>query len=556
MDHGVWHQARDAAGRLYFFNNAGETRWDWPGGEAAPLAVQNAFAGALQLPAAAAGALQQPAAAAGGNAPISRELAERCLGEMRRDKAELARLEGELAAVADRDSQRDAQFAAAVADRAALATAAAESRRAAADRALSCAAAAAADARLATEARLPDVEAAWARAWPAPAPAPPPDDDLRQLLDGDAAAPPAPMETDDDDDLARALAMSREEAPPPPADEESDDDGMALDRAALLQPATRWPGPTGGDSSGSSDDDDTPPSPAPARPTRAPKRPKKLDDAAPAPKKRARVSTDGPLARDPPGATAAAPGSIMATAQSELSDTLYSKKQILEVMPNGQGSHVPAVYAQGGTIYALCFSEDANPGLPTVVEISCGTQRKRQVGLFESLKQKGSTVPLFVCLKTARGRLELLPSGSGSKGFRFAGMRSVVSVETHSRPKMVGGEARQATVTLSAPTAGETCPLQVAGIPRGIQVTGAPAPAPSPPPQPAAPPVTPQPAQPRVAIAGAVWRDGEMSGVMVRCPEDVGVGQTVMFEREGRRFKVVVPAGVSPGQEFRVPLPS
>ena len=85
MDHGVWHQARDAGGRLYFFNDAGETRWDWPGGEAAPLAVQNAFAGALQ----------QPAAAAGGNAPISRELAERCLGEMRRDKAELARLEGE-----------------------------------------------------------------------------------------------------------------------------------------------------------------------------------------------------------------------------------------------------------------------------------------------------------------------------------------------------------------------------------------------------------------------------------------------------------------------------
>ena len=39
---------------------------------------------------------------------------------------------------------------------------------------------------------------------------------------------------------------------------------------------------------------------------------------------------------------------------------------------------------------------------------------------------------------------------------------------------MVGGEARQATVTLSAPTAGGTCPLQVAGIPRAIQVVGAP----------------------------------------------------------------------------------
>ncbi|CAH0370964.1 unnamed protein product [Pelagomonas calceolata] len=554
MDHGVWHQARDAGGRLYFFNDAGETRWDWPGGEAAPLAVQNAFAGALQQP-----------VVPGGNAPISRELAERCLGEMRRDKAELARLEGELAAAADRDSQLDAQFAAAVADRAALATAAAESRRAAADRALSCATAALADAWLATEARLPDVEAAWARAWPAPAPAPPPDDDdLRQLLDGDAAAPPAPMETDDDDDLARALAMSREEAPPPPPeDEDIDGDGMAFD-PALLQPATRWPGPTGGDST----DDDTPPSPAPARPTRAPKRPKKLEDAAPAPKKRARVSTDGaPLARDPPGATAAAPDSIMATVQGQLSDTLYSKKQILELMPNGQGSHVPAVYAAGGVIYALCFSEDSNPGLPTVVEISCGTQRRKQVTQFQELQRRRGTVPLFVCLKTARGRLELLPSGSGSKGFRFAGMRSVVSVETHSTPKMVGGEARQATVTLSAPTAGETCPLQVAGIPRAIQVAGAPAPAPAPP---AAPPVTPAPAppprpaapvtpaQPRMVTSGAVWSEGAASGVMVRCPEGVGVGQTLMFEHSesGRKFKVVVPAGVAPGQEFRVPLPS
>ena len=510
MDHGAWHQARDAGGRLYFFNDAGETRWDWPGGEAAPLAVQNAFAGALQQP-----------AAAGGNAPISRELAERCLGEMRRDKVELARLEGELAALADSDSQRDAQFAAAVADRAALATAAAESRRAAADRALSCATAALADARLATAARLPDAEAAWARAWPAPAP--PPDDDadvLRQLLDDDAAAPPPP-------------------------DEEEDDDGMAFD-PALLQPATQWHGPpTGGDSS--SDDDDTPPSPSPARPTRAPKRPKKLDDAAPAPKKRARVarvSTDGvPPARDPPGATAAAPGSIMATAQGQLSATLYSKKQILALMPNGQGSHVPAVYAAGGTIYALCFSEDSNPGLPTVVEISCGTQRRKQVTQFQELQRRRGTVPLFVCLKTARGRLELLPGGSGSKGFRFAGMRSVVSVETHSTPKMVGGEARQATVTLSAPTAGETCPLQVAGIPRAIQVVGAPSPSPAPP---RAPPVTPAPAppppQPRM--------------VMVRCLAGVGVGETMQFETEGRRFKVVVPAGVSPGQEFRVPLPS
>ena len=177
----------------------------------------------------------------------------------------------------------------------------------------------------------------------------------------------------------------------------------------------------------------------------------------------------------------------------------------------------------------------------------------------------------FYALRTARGKLELLPGGSGSKGFRFAGMRSVVSVETHSTSKMVGGEARQATVTLSAPTAGETCPLQVAGIPRAIQVAGAPAPAPSPPPQPAAPPVTPAPAppprpaappetpaQPRMVTSGAVWSEGAASGVMVRCPEGVGVGQTLMFEHSesGKKFKVVVPAGVSPGQEFRVPLPS
>ena len=375
MDHGVWHQARDAAGRLYFFNDAGETRWDWPGGEAAPLAVHNAFAGALQ----------QPAAAAGGNAPISRELAERCLGEMRRDKAELA-------AAADRESQLDAQLAAAVADRAALATAAAESRRAAADRAVACAAAAA-DAQLATAARLPDVEAAWARAWPAPAPTPPPDDDdLRQLLDGIDPAPP-PEEEDDDDD-----------------------DGMALDRSALLQPATQWYGPpTGGDST---DDDDTPPSPTPARPTRAPKRPKKLEDAAPAPKKRARVSIDGTPARDPPGATAAAPGSIMAAFQCQLSDTLWSKQQIKSLMPNEQGSHIPAVYAAGGVIYALCFSEDSNPGLPTVLEISCGARRKQQVVLLESLKQRGGEVPLFVCLQTACGRLELLPGGSRGSALR------------------------------------------------------------------------------------------------------------------------------------------
>ena len=183
---------------------------------------------------------------------------------------------------------------------------------------------------------------------------------------------------------------------------------------------------------------------------------------------------DGPPARDPPRATAAAPGSIMATFQCQLSDTLWSKQQIKSLMPNEQGSHIPAVYAAGGVIYALCFSEDANPSLPTVLEISCGARRKQQVALLEALKQRGGTVPLFVCLQTAHGRLELLPGGSGSKGFRFAGMRSVASVQIHSTPKMVGGEARQATVTLSAPTAGGTCPLQVAGIPRAIQVVGAP----------------------------------------------------------------------------------
>ena len=185
--------------------------------------------------------------------------------------------------------------------------------------------------------------------------------------------------------------------------------------------------------------------------------------------------------------------------------------------------------------------------------------------------RSGGTVPLFVCLKTARGRLELLPGGSGSKGFRFAGMRSVVSVETHSTPKMVGGEARQATVTLSAPTAGGTCPLQVAGIPRAIQVAGAPAPAPSPPPRPAAPPVTPAPApppqpaappetpaQPRMVTSGAVWSEGAASGVMVRCPEGVGVGQTLMFESTPSRAensRSSCPPGFLRGRD-RVPLPS
>ena len=50
----------------------------------------------------------------------------------------------------------------------------------------------------------------------------------------------------------------------------------------------------------------------------------------------------------------------------------------------------------------------------------------------------------------------------------------MASVPRHSTPEMVGGEARQAAVTLWAPTAGGTCPLQVAGIPRAIQVVGAP----------------------------------------------------------------------------------
>ena len=114
---------------------------------------------------------------------------------------------------------------------------------------------------------------------------------------------------------------------------------------------------------------------------------------------------------------------------------------------------------------------------------------------------------------------------------------------------MVGGEARQATVTLSAPTSGEICPLQVAGIPRAIQVVGAPSPSPAPP---RAPPVTPAPAPPPQPPAAPP----QPRMVMVRCLAGVGVGETMQFETEGRRFKVVVPAGVSPGQEFRVPLPS
>ena len=112
---------------------------------------------------------------------------------------------------------------------------------------------------------------------------------------------------------------------------------------------------------------------------------------------------------------------------------------------------MPAVYAASGTIYALCFSEAANPGLPTVLEISAGAQRARQVALLDGpgravASRRSSSA------RTPRGRLECMP-GSSCKAFRFAGYRAVVSVERHDPPKLVGGEGRQATVTLGAATA-------------------------------------------------------------------------------------------------------
>ena len=174
----------------------------------------------------------------------------------------------------------------------------------------------------------------------------------------------------------------------------------------------------------------------------------------------------------PPPRTPAAPASGAAAAAA--GPTVFTKRQILALMPGGTGSIVPAVYAASGTIYALCFSEASNPGLPTVLEISAGAQRARQVALLDGLRQSGGVAPLFVCLRTRRGRLECMP-GSSCKAFRFAGYRAVVSVERHDPPKLVGGEGRQATVTLGAATA-TPCPLTTT------------TPAAAPPATPAAPP--------------------------------------------------------------------
>ena len=256
----------------------------------------------------------------------------------------------------------------------------------------------------------------------------------------------------------------------------------------------------------------------------------------------------------------------MATAQSQLSDTLYSKKQILEVMPNGQGSHVPAVYAQGGTIYALCFSEDANPGLPTVVEISCGTQRKRQVGLFESLKQKGSTVPLFVCLKTARADSSSCPAGRAAGSLRRDAVRGVrgdtLDAENgrgrRARPRsrcrrstdgrnarcrspasreVFRSRERRRRRRLRAATRGaarDAGPGSAAATRGAARDTG-----------PAA----------HGDLGGGV-EEGAASGVMVRCPRRRRRADSDVHTRVGQKIPVVVPAGVCTGAEFRVPLPS
>ena len=60
--------------------------------------------------------------------------------------------------------------------------------------------------------------------------------------------------------------------------------------------------------------------------------------------------------------------------------------------------------------------------------------------------------------------------GGGSKAFRFAGYRAVVSVVWHDPPKSVLGEGRQATVTLGPPADAALlpCPLAVPGVARPI----------------------------------------------------------------------------------------
>ena len=226
----------------------------------------------------------------------------------------------------------------------------------------------------------------------------------------------------------------------------------------------------------------------------------------------------------------------MGRVAGHLSSEIFSKEEIKELYPGGSGSHVPAVYMKGATIYALTFSEDSNPDLPERLEISAGAHRRKQVDGFERLRTSGGAVPLFVCLKGANGAVETFVGG-GRKAFRFYGFVAVDRVDVHATPISILGEARQATVFLKDDDPCRPCPLSAAGVARPIAAavpvtpteTAAAAPAPAQlalapllppfdefaeaaaaaptPPQPApasedsAPPPTPPPPQPAPAPA-------------------------------------------------------
>ena len=290
---------------------------------------------------------------------------------------------------------------------------------------------------------------------------PPGDDELVFVSPGAAFAPPeddvAAFAPPPDDDAAPAFAPPPDDAPPEGEDAVSEPVVApdAVEEAPVVTttrrrkkprryaevpdaPASRWA-------------EGLAVTPAPITPAAPPP----ITPAAPAAPVPPVTLSAGAAPAAPPPRTPAAP--VSGAAAAAAGPTVFTKRQILALMPGGTGSIVPAVYAASGTIYALCFSEASNPGLPTVLEISAGAQRARQVALLDGLRQSGGVAPLFVCLRTRRGRLECMP-GSSCKAFRFAGYRPVVSVERHDPPKLVGGEGRQATVTLGAATVAP-CPL-------------------------------------------------------------------------------------------------
>ena len=134
---------------------------------------------------------------------------------------------------------------------------------------------------------------------------------------------------------------------------------MALD-PALLQPATRWPGPTGGDSS---DDDDTPPPPAPAADARAEAPQKARGRRAGAEEARPRL--DGRPARARP---ARRDGRGARQHHGHRGEPAVGHALFQETDIGGHAQWPGLARTRGlrggGTIYALCFSEDSNPGTP------------------------------------------------------------------------------------------------------------------------------------------------------------------------------------------------